>query len=215
MDNIIVIRGAGDIATGIAHRLYQCGFRLVLLELESPLVVRRGVSFANAVLEGMAQVEEVRAVKACCGEDIYMIWNDNKIPVLCDSSCKILEKMKPLAVVDVTLIKRNIGTNRGMAPITIGVGPGFEAGTEVDAVVETKRGHNLGKVIYKGSAQPDTGIPGSIMGHSKERLIRAHKDGVIRNILEIGSIVKAGDVIACIDSEPVCYKSEATTLLQK
>lgn len=203
MDNIIIVRGAGDIATGIAHRLYKCGFRLILTEIERPLVVRRLVSFANAVLEGEAEVEGIRAVKAGGIEDIYEMWYGTDIPVLCDSECKILEKIKPLAVVDAILAKRNTGTHRSMAPITIGVGPGFEAGADVDAVIETHRGHNLGKVIYKGSAEADTGIPGSIGGYSQERLLRAPVNGVIRNVREIGDIVKQGDTVAFVAEEPV------------
>lgn len=203
MDDIIIVRGAGDIATGIAHRLYKCGFRLILTEIEKPLVVRRLASFANAVLEGETEVEGIHAVKAGCIEDVYKIWCGADIPVLCDSGCKVLENIKPLAVVDAILAKRNTGTHRGMAPITIGVGPGFEAGVDVDAVIETHRGHNLGKVIHKGTACADTGIPGSILGYSQERLLRAPANGAIRNVLDIGDMVKSGDAVAFVDGEPV------------
>lgn len=203
MDDIIIIRGAGDIATGIAHRLYKCGFRLLLTEIEKPLVIRRLASFANAVLEGEAEVEGVRAVKAECIEDIYEAWSKESIPVLCDSECNIIRQIKPLAVVDAMLAKRNMGTHRGMASITIGVGPGFEAGVDVDAVVETCRGHYLGKVIYKGTACADTGIPGDIMGYSVQRLFRAPASGVIRNIREIGDMVKQGEAVAFVDNTPV------------
>jgi xanthine dehydrogenase accessory factor len=154
-------------------------------------------------LEGEAEVEDVRAVKAGCFEDICRIWNDNNIPVLCDSECKVLEKLKPLGVVDAILAKKNIGTHKGMAPITIGVGPGFEAGVDVEAVIETKRGHYLGKVIYRGSAEADTGIPGNILGYTQERLLRAPRNGIMRNIHEIGDLVKQDDVISFVDDEPV------------
>lgn len=203
MDDIIVIRGAGDLATGIAHRLYKSGFRLLLTDIEKPLVVRRCASFANAILIGEVEIEGVRAVKALSSESIAGIWDNNCIPILCDSECCILDKVKPLAVVDAIMAKKNLGTNRGMAPITVGVGPGFEAGVDVDAVVETKRGHDLGRSIYKGSAAADTGIPGNIMGYSQERLLRASRSGIIKNVLEIGDIVKQGDVVALIDNEPV------------
>lgn len=203
MDDIIIIRGAGDIASGIAHRLHRCGFRVILTEIEKPLVVRRFASFANAVLEGEAVLEGIRAVKAYFIEDIQNIWCDADIPILCDRQCSIIEDIKPLVVVDAILAKRNTGTHRGMAPITIGVGPGFEAEVDVDAVIETHRGHNLAKVIFKGSADADTGIPGSIMGYSLERLLKAPSDGVIRNVLEIGNFVKKGDIIAYIAGEPV------------
>lgn len=203
MDDIIIVRGAGDLATGIAHRLHRCGFPLVLTEIESPLVVRRFVAFANAVLEGSTEVEGVTAVRAEGAEDIYAIWAAGNIPVLCDGQCNILEAIKPLAVVDAILAKRNTGTRRDMAPITIGVGPGFTAGDDVDAVVETKRGHYLGKVIYSGSAEPDTGTPGNIGGYSWERLLRSPSDGVICNVLEIGDPVKQGDLIAMVSGKPV------------
>lgn len=203
MDDIIIVRGAGDTATGIAHRLYRCGFRLLLTEIENPMVVRRFASFANAVLKDEWEVEGVRGVKAECVEDIYKIWKDNHIPILCDRECKILEQITPLAVVDAILAKRNTGTRRDMASITVGVGPGFEAGGDVDAVVETKRGHYLGKVIYKGAAFDDTGIPGDIMGYSQERVLRAPVSGIIANIHEIGDMVKQGDVVAFVADEPV------------
>ena len=202
MDDIIIVKGAGDIATGIAHRLHRCGFRLLLTEIEKPTVVRRFASFANAVMKGEAEVEGVRALKAECIEDIYEIWNNSHIPVLCDSEMKILEQIKPLVIVDAVLAKRNTGTYRGSAPVTIGVGPGFEAGADVDAVVETNRGHDLGKVIYKGTACADTGIPGYIMGYSQERLLRAPVTGITRNTREIGDVVKQGDTVAFVADEP-------------
>lgn len=203
MGDIIIVRGAGDLATGIAHRLYNCGFSLVLTEIERPLVVRRRVAFASAVLQGSCQVEGVTAIKAAGAEDIFKIWAAGSIPVLCDSQCSILKEIKPLAVVDAILAKRNTGTHRGMAPITIGVGPGFTAGIDVDAVVETMRGHYLGKVIYSGSAEPDTRIPGSIGGYSWERLLRAPDHGIISNAVEIGDLVKQGDLIAHVSGKPV------------
>jgi len=203
MDDIIIVKGAGDIATGIAHRLHRCGFRLLLTEIEKPTVVRRFASFANAVLEDEAEVEGVRAVKAECIEDIYEIWSNGHIPVLCDSELNILKQIKPLAIVDAVLAKRNTGTHKGMAPVTIGAGPGFEAGVDVDAAVETNRGHDLGKVIYKGTACADTGIPGNILGYSQERLLRAPVTGITRNTREIGDFVKQGDVVAFVADEPV------------
>lgn len=203
MGDIIIVRGAGDLATGIAHRLYNCGFSLVLTEIERPLVVRRRVAFASAVLQESCQVEGVTAIKAEGPEDIYRIWEAGNIPVLCDSQCSILKVIKPLAVVDAILAKRNTGTHRGMAPITIGIGPGFTAGTDVDAVVETMRGHYLGKVIYEGSAEPDTGIPGNIGGYTWQRLLRAPEHGIISNAIEIGALVKQGDLIANVSGKPV------------
>lgn len=204
MNDIIVIRGAGDLASGIAHKLHSCGFRVILTEIEKPLVVRRYASFANAVIEGKAILEGVRAVKADCVEDIQKIWKNADIPVLCDRQCNIIDHIKPLAVIDAILAKKNLGTHRGMAPITIGVGPGFEAKEDVDAVIETHRGHNLGKAFFNGSADADTGIPGNILGYTWERLLRAPCSGVINHVLDIGNYVKKGDVIAYVAGEPVC-----------
>jgi len=203
MNDIIIIRGAGDIASGIAHRLHRCGFRIILTEIEKPLVVRRFASFANAVFEGEAILEGIRAVKAYSIEDIQNIWCGADIPIICDSQCNIIRDIKPLAVVDAILAKRNMGTRIGMAPITIGVGPGFEAGSDVDVVIETHRGHNLGKVIDNGFADADTGIPGNIMGYTYERLLKSPSDGIIRNVLEIGDFVKKGDIVAYVAEEPV------------
>lgn len=203
MNDIVVVRGAGDIATGIAHKLFRCGYKVILTEVERPLVVRRFVAFANAVLQGCTEVEGIRAVKAESFGDIYRIWHADSIPVLCDSGCSILEYIEPLGVVDAIMAKINTGTYRGMAPITVGVGPGFEAGADVDAVVETHRGHDLGKVIYKGTACADTGIPGDIMGYSWERLLRAPAEGIVKNIHDIGDMVKQGEAVACVDGIPV------------
>jgi xanthine dehydrogenase accessory factor len=201
--DIVIVRSAGDIATAVAHRLHNCGFRLLLLEIEQPLVVRRKVSFAAAVMEGAAEIEGVKAVKAENMADIEKAWADGFIPVLCDKDCSILNELKPLAVIDATMAKRYTGTNMSMAPITIATGPGFEAGVHVDAVIETKRGHDLGRVIYSGFAEADTGVPGVIAGYSSERLLRAPISGIITNVLDIGSRVEPGDFIATVSGEPV------------
>lgn len=201
--DIVILRSAGDIGTAIAHRLHNCGFRLLLLEVEHPLVVRRKASFAPAVLEGETEVEGVRAVRVNSGADLDSVWESGSIPVLCDKGCNILNEISPIAVIDATLAKKYTGTNKSMAPITIAAGPGFEAGVHVDAVIETKRGHNLGRVIYKGGAEANTGIPGEIMGYSSERLLKAPVSGTIRNLLDIGSKVRQGELIATVSGEPV------------
>lgn len=201
--DIVIVRSGGDIGTAVAHKLHNCGFRLLVLEIEQPLVVRRTVSFAAAVTEGAAEVEGVKAVKADGIAGIEKAWGQGFIPVLCDKDCSILNQIKPLAVIDATMAKRYIGTNMSMAPITIATGPGFEAGVHVDAVIETKRGHDLGRVIYKGFAETNTGVPGVIMGYSSERLLRAPVSGTIANVLDIGSRVEPGDLIATVSGEPV------------
>lgn len=202
-DNVVVIRGGGDIATGISHKLYRSGFRILILEIEKPTMVRRTVSFASAVYDCGAIVEKVKAVKAYNTKDIQRIWSKNQIPVMVDPKCEIIDEMKIDILVDATLAKRNLGTNRTMAPITIGVGPGFDASKDVDVVVETIRGHDLGKLIFKGYAEPDTGVPGKILGYGKERVLRAPCHGIINNLSNIGDTIKKDQIIAYVDNEPV------------
>nr|WP_073089938.1 selenium-dependent molybdenum cofactor biosynthesis protein YqeB [Thermosyntropha lipolytica] len=202
-NNKVVIRGAGDLATGIACRLHRSGFKVLMLELEKPLVIRRTVAFASAVWEKEYTVEGIKAVKAEQIEDIYHIWEKEVIPVMVDPEARILNFIKPGILVDAILAKKNLGTSRKMAPITIGLGPGFEAGVDVDVVIETKRGHNLGRLIFQGRAEENTGIPGEVMGYARERVLYAPADGVIHNILDIGEKVQKGQTIAYVDKEPV------------
>lgn len=200
VDNVVVIRGGGDIATGIAYRLHRCGFKVLVLEIEKPLVVRVKVAFAQALIDGEIVVEEVKAVKAQNIDDIHNIWNSGDVPVIVDSDCQILNEIKPIALVDATLAKKNLGTHKGMVPITIGVGPGFEAKKDVDAVVETLRGNTMGRVIYDGKPIEDTKVPGKILGYGYERVLRAPCDGIIRNVKKIGDIVNRGDEIAFVNN---------------
>lgn len=195
---LIVIRGAGDIATGVAYRLHMCGFRLLMLETAKPTVIRRAVAFASAVFEKSIEVEGVRAVLADNLPQIEEAWERGEVPVLVDESCAILGRVKAHVLIDATISKRNLGTNRGMADITIGLGPGFTAGDDVDAVVETLRGHELGRVKYSGSAAPDTGIPGEIAGFSSERIVRAPAEGIVRHVCSIGDIVAKGQTVAYV-----------------
>ena len=201
MREIVVIRGAGDIASGVGYRLKKSGFRVIMLEIEKPTVIRRTVSFATAVYKGETMVEDMKAVKVDTAEEALEKSKENLIPVLIDGEGKNIEIIKPAAVVDCILAKKNLGTNINMAPAVIGVGPGFTAGVDVHAVIETKRGHDLGRVIWKGSASPNTGIPGDIEGYSTERLIRATADGTLRIIKDIGQLVKRGDKLCEINGE--------------
>lgn len=201
--DIVVVRGGGDIATGVVHRLYRSGFQVLILEIENPTMVRRTVSFARAIFDGQAVVEDVKAEKAYDVNDVYEIWKKGNIPVLIDSECNILNVIKADVLVDAILAKRNFGTHREMASITIGVGPGFYAGEDVDVVIETRRGHDLGRLIFKGHAKLNTGIPGEILGYGKERVLKAPCDGIISNILDIGDLVKKGETIVFVNKEPV------------
>lgn len=203
MLDLIVVRGGGDIATGIAHRLYRVGFHIVILEVEKPLSIRRKVSFSEAIYEGEALVEGVKAVHV---KDIGAVEAEIKqgnIPVLIDELGHSIKELKPMAVVDAILAKKNLGTTKKLAPITIGVGPEFEAGVDVDLVVESMRGHYLGSIIEKGQPQPNTGIPGSIMGYAEDRVIRATNKGIVSNLVEIGDYVEKGTKVCKIEDEYV------------
>jgi xanthine dehydrogenase accessory factor len=203
IDTIVVVRGGGDIASGTIHRLNRCGFKVVVLELPQPLVVRRTVSFAQAVIDGEITVEGVRAVRVEHYEGVCSAWSQNCIPVMVDPDAALLKVLRPGVVVDATMAKRNLGTHRGMAPITIALGPGFEAGKDVDAVIETHEGHYLGTVITEGSAASDTGLSVPLLGYSVERVLRAPCSGHIENRLSIGDTVVSGDIITHVDGVPV------------
>ncbi|MBU5312744.1 EF2563 family selenium-dependent molybdenum hydroxylase system protein [Tissierella carlieri] len=192
---LIIIRGGGDIATGIGHRLFMAGFKVIILDMEKPLAIRRRVSFCEAVYNGEIIVEGVKAILTRNLEEIYEAINNGIIPVYIDGKGEIINSIKPIAIIDSILAKKNLGTTKDMAPMTIGIGPGFEAGVDVDLVVETKRGHFLGKVIYKGKAEDDTGIPGDILGYKEERIIRAEASGIFKSYYNIGDKVEVGDII--------------------
>ena len=203
MDKKVWIRGAGDLATGIALRLYRSGFDIVMSDIAVPTTVRRTVAFSPAVYTGETSVEGITG-KLC--ENISMIdtvMESGCIPIVVDPSGEIMKEYKPDVIVDAIIAKTNIGTKITDADIVIGVGPGFEAGVDCHAVVETKRGHNLGRVLWSGSAYPNTGVPGNIGGYTVERIIRATADGVFRAKVNIGDYVKAGDLLAYCDETPV------------
>ncbi len=203
VDATVVVRGGGDIASGTIQRLHRCGFRVLVLELAEPLVVRRKTAFAQAVTDGAVIVEDTRAVLIDTAEDAVGIWQRGDVPLLIDPGARSIDIIKPDVVVDATLAKRNIGTCRTMAPITIGLGPGLSAGIDVDVVVETLEGHSLGSLIFEGAARADTGVSVPIMGYAEERVLRAPCSGYIQTIAEIGDVVKKGDVIANVDAKPI------------
>lgn len=202
-NNIAALRGGGDIGTGVAHRLYRSGFDIIILEIENPAVIRRKVAFAQAVFDGETVVEDVKAVKAKGREEIYSIWRDGNVAVIVDPCCTILHEIKAGILIDAILAKKNTGMQRDMAPVTIALGPGFQAGKDVDAVIETDRGHNLGRVIFDGYAEPDTGIPGAVMGYRQERVLRAPCAGKVAAVLEIGDAVKKGETVCYVDKTAV------------
>lgn len=193
--DIVILRGGGDIASGVAHRLFKAGFKVVITEIKKPTAIRREVSFCEAIYRGEIEVEGVKAILCDSIEDLKKIIEEGSIPVIIDPNCDLAYSLKPKAVVDCILAKKNLGTKRDMAPITVGLGPGFYAKKDVDLVVETNRGHFLGKVIEEGKAIENTGIPGNIIGFTSERIIRASNDGVMKSFVKIGDIVKEGDLI--------------------
>ena len=200
---IIWVRGAGDIATGVAFRLYQSGFSVVMSDLLRPTSIRRTVCFSEAIINGVTTVEDITARFAADAEEARAILAKREIAVLADPSGETARKLEPVAVIDAILAKRNLGTTMDDVPIVIGIGPGFTAGADCHAVVETMRGHTLGRVYYSGSALPDTGIPGNIAGFTLERLLRAPKAGIFRGVKQIGDVVEAGEICAYVDEEPV------------
>lgn len=201
--DIVVLRGGGDLATGIAHRLHRSGFKILILEIDNPVMVRRTVSFGNAIFNGQTVVEGVKSTRAYNAKEIYQIWRQGDIPIIVDKECGILNEIQAEILVDAILAKRNLGVDKDMAAITIGVGPGFNAGEEVNIVVETSRGHDLGRLIFEGYAKANTGIPGPILGFTEERVLRSPQDGIIRNVLDIGDMVEKNQIIAYVGKEPI------------
>jgi xanthine dehydrogenase accessory factor len=193
------LRGGGDLASGVAWRLYQCGFKVFITEIAKPMAVRRKVAFCEAVYDGRAEVEGVEAVLIPKAEDVYSIWEQSKIPLLVDPQCDAKTIIEPHVIVDAILAKKNLGTTIHDAPLVIALGPGFEAGKDAHFVVETNRGHNLGRLMPSGTAEPNTGIPGSVEGITTERVLRAPVDGKWKNILDIGDEVKKGDVVGSVN----------------
>lgn len=197
----IIVRGAGDIATGSIHRLFMAGFRPVVLETDRPSAIRRQVSMCEAVYDGEVSVEGVTARLAKDFEEALEIAGRDEVPILIDPEGSCIEEYRPDAVIDAILAKKNFGTSREMAPLTIALGPGFEAGSDCDYVVETMRGHNLSRIIDKGSALPNTGVPGVVGGVSKERVIHSPAEGTIETVRKIGDTVEAGELMAYIRDE--------------
>ena len=230
---LIICRGAGDLATGIIHRLHRAGHRVIALETDYPAAIRRQVSFCEAVYDGSAAVEGVtaRLIPALNNTEIdtetYSGLNDTpaahtasekwsrsaieavleagEVPLLIDPTGESIALLKPDVVVDAIIAKRNLGTTIDMAPLVIGVGPGFTAGNDVHLVIESMRGHNLARIITDGMAQPNTGVPGNIAGFTSERVIHAPAAGYIHDVRKIGDIVQKGDEIARIYPDKGSY----------
>ncbi len=198
------MKGAGEMATGIVHRLFMAGItRIVMTEIAHPLAVRRGVALSEAVYEGFHEVEGLRAERVSSPNALSLLWQRRSVGVMVDPSWAIVGEIKPDIVVDAMMVKRNTGTKRTEAPLVIGVGPDFTAPDDVHAVVESNRGHNLGRVIYQGQAEPYTGVPGATEGYKEERVLRAPKAGLVKHVKTLGDSVNKEDTVLYVGEEPV------------
>ena len=199
----VLVRGGGDLATGVIYRLYRAGFPVAVTEVETPLAVRRTVAFAQAVYDGAITIEGITGRLITTPEAILPLWEEGIVPVLVDPQARVREHLPFIVLVDAIMAKRNTGTHITDAPLVVALGPGFTAGVDCHAVVETMRGHFLGRVYWSGSALPDTGTPGNVMGYDKERVLRAPCDGHITPLVDIGDRVEEGQVICTVEGEPV------------
>ncbi|HEU5287900.1 MAG TPA: selenium-dependent molybdenum cofactor biosynthesis protein YqeB, partial [Candidatus Limnocylindria bacterium] len=199
----VIVKGAGDLATGVAYRLHQSGFTVIMTEIAQPTVVRRSVAFAQAVFDGTSVVEGVQARLVTTSDEALNVARTHEIAVVVDPGAQIVRRLRPAVLVDAIIAKRNTGTRMTDAPIVVGLGPGFRAGVDVHAVVETNRGHRLGRVILDGEAEPDTGVPAPVDGHGADRVLRAPADGVFVGTRPIGDRVVAGSIVGYVGDDPV------------
>lgn len=197
----VLVRGAGEMASGIAHRLFESHLLVAMTEVSHPLAVRRRVSFCEAVWDGTCEVEGLTGRRVDSPGELDEVLAGGELPVLVDPGLACLDAWQPHAVLDAVLAKRNLGTHRDMAELVVGFGPGFNAGEDVDVVVETNRGHDLGRLIFRGGAEPNTGVPGNTAGYSVERVLRCPADGVFEGLAEIGDLVDAGQLVARVGSQ--------------
>lgn len=200
---LVFIKGAGDLASGVAWRLHRCGFPVVMTEIARPLAVRRGVAFAQAVYAGQVTVEGVTARRVDDVAVACAAMEEGVIPVLVDPQAACRAALRPVVLVDGIMAKANTGTSRRDAPLVVALGPGFVAGLDCHVVVETNRGHDLGRVLWAGSATADTGVPGDVGGQTARRVLRAPCAGGLRPLHAIGDRLEAGEVVATVDGEEV------------
>jgi len=199
----IVVRGGGDLATGVVQKFHRAGFPVVILEVPAPTAIRRGVALCEAAYDGLAKVEDVTCRKVSAPAQLEDCWKTGQVPMLIDPKGETIREVAPCGVIDAIIAKQGTGTNMGMAGVTIALGPGFLAGKDVHAVIETMRGHDLGRLILEGTALPNTGLPGEIGGKSDERVLRAPADGVLRAGKQIGEIAKQGEVVFTVGGAAV------------
>lgn len=199
----VLLRGGGDLASGVAWRLRQCGFKVAISEINQPLAVRRTVSFCEAVYEKETEVEGVGALCIHDAGEVFAVWEKGRIPVMVDPDAESRHAIQPHVLIDAILAKRNLGTTMSHAPLVIALGPGFEAGKDAHYVVETNRGHCLGRLLTSGSAQADTGIPGPVLGITSKRVLRAPADGLWESSKNIGDLLQKGETVGGVDDRTV------------
>lgn len=207
---LIIVRGAGDLATGVIHKLHRCGFNVLALDIEKPLAIRRNICFSEAIYENEVCIDGVYCEFLTDINLLNNIFKENKVAIAIDPLGNLIKTLKPSVVIDAIIAKKNLGTTIDMAPLTIALGPGFIAKKDVDLVIETMRGHDLGRIIDSGPAIENTGIPGNINGYTKERVVYCTENGVINNICNISDKVKKGQVIATILNDSIETEVVAT-----
>ena len=199
----VLVRGGGEMASGIAYRLHRCHMKVVITEVAAPTTVRRTVAFGEAVYRGRQTIEGVEAVRVDSVADADAVWEKGAIPLFVDPEAGVREALHPEVVVDAIMAKKATATEKSHAPLVIGVGPGFVVGVHAHAVVESNRGHNLGRVLWQGEAERDTGVPAPVSGYTEKRVLRAPQRGLFRALREIGDAVRAGEVVAEVDGRPL------------
>ena len=211
---LVVVRGAGDLATGCIVRLVHAGFKVAVLESERPSSIRRTVCLSEAIYEGSAEVEGIRAIRVDSLADLQTVLAnfgpDGPVPILADPAAESLPALCPAALVDAIIAKRNLGTRKDMAPVVVALGPGFEAGVDAHAVIETNRGHDLGRVLLTGQAEPNTSVPGIIAGVGRERVLYAPVGGTVENLRQIGDRVSAGEAVLQLHGPDGCVPVVST-----
>jgi xanthine dehydrogenase accessory factor len=202
-DRTAIVKGGGDLGTGVVYRLHRAGLRVLVTELPQPMVIRRGVALAAAVYEDVVDVEGLSGRRVEGDQEIAAAWQRGEVPVLIDPEAVVASRLRPTVLIDAIMAKRNLGTRIDDAPVVIALGPGFVAGRDAHAVIETQRGHYLGRAIYEGAAAPNTGVPGSTQGMTRQRVLRATATGRFEAVCRIGDRVQAGQIVAHVNGEPV------------
>jgi len=208
----VLIRGGGEMASGIAHRLRRCHMKVLITEVAEPTAVRRTVAFAEAVYQGSQTIEGVRAVRAATAKEVDALWQSGAIPIFVDPQAAIRHALKPAVIVDAIMAKKDSSTAIADAPLVIGIGPGFKTGVNAHAVVESNRGFHLGRVIWDGAAEPDTGIPAPVAGHTEARVFRAPRSGRFKALRKIGDVVELGESVA--EVEGISIRSQIPGLIR-